>query len=205
MEEAELKKIEEDLDKSFKESSSLHEMQLNITRDKIDSELKNLINNYSNEIRNISIASGIIAPFSLTLLDIEKLEISTPSILIGFILLLVNIAISNFLINRFVKNKDKKITRATMNWIFAEFNTKEMKDSNKDYNQRINNNFDYMKNMDKVNEALGFSYLNISSEKEKVELRKYNKISILLFIFGLSFIIISIFINPLINIIYKLI
>lgn len=205
MEENELKKIESDLDTSFKESSKLHKMQLSITRDKIDIELKDLIHNYSNEIRNISIASGIIAPFSLTLLDIEKLDINISSILIGFILLLVNIAVSNFLMNRFVKNKDKKITRATMNWIFAEFNTKEMKDSDKDYNQRLNNNFDYMKNMDKVNKDLGFSYLNISNEKEKVELRKYNKISILLFIFGLSLIIISIFINPLINTIHKLI
>jgi heme/copper-type cytochrome/quinol oxidase subunit 1 len=124
--------------------------------------------------------------------------------LLGFSVLIFNIIISNYFLNKEVKKKDKKITQADINWILAKFENNTVKNKEEDTNQRVNSNFDILKNVSEIEKILGVGELKMDIQENKVSLRKYNKVSYVLFSIGSTLIVLSVIIKPVFEFLKKL-
>ncbi len=196
MEKEDIKKIEEELSESLKESSEIAKARLEQGRNVIDQQTRNQIENYSNDIRNISIISGTIAPFSLTLLSIERLNLNTYFLVSGFILLLLNIALAQFFIRSYSSKKDTQLVRAEFHWIMAESEMKKMTDDSIQPHERVGKGFDYLKSISESEKFLGISTFNIEIQTVRAVLKKYYKVTNTIFSLGTAAIILSVVVNP---------
>ena len=104
MEENTLKQLEEQLEKNLIQFLSSAEQTIQNRSQILSAAARELIELHSNQIRNLSIISGVIAPLSLTLLQIHGFDIYVPFLLAGFILLLGNIILSQLLLGKELGN-----------------------------------------------------------------------------------------------------
>lgn len=198
MTEKEINNLEDELDNKLKDFSEQGEFSLKQGRLEIDKSVRNIIEIYSNDIRNLSIISGTVAPFSLTLLTVEKLNSNIELLIIGFVLLLANIAIAQFLIRRVSTGQDKKSVSAQFNLIMAEFELENISNTTKESNERVNYMSDFMKHFSEAENLLGLGKYNLGIQEVRSKLRKYNKITNIIFSVGVSCIILSVIVNPII-------
>lgn len=204
LKEKQIEDLNNELSTALNNAGSINEQRLLGIRQILDKENDVVVNNYSNEIRNLSITSGVIAPFSLTLININELTVNIFFLLLGFSVLIFNIIISNYFLNKEVKKKDKKITQADINWILAKFENNTVKNKEEDTNQRVNSNFDILKNVSEIEKILGVGELKMDIQENKVSLRKYNKVSYVLFSIGSTLIVLSVIIKPVFEFLKKL-
>ena len=120
MEEKGQKELKDELNRLLSQVHENGNVFLNQTRDLIQNELEELISTYSKETRNLAIISGTIAPFSLTLLGLEKLNVNAAILLTGFSVLLLNIVLAQYFIFTLSRKHDHKVNRALINQILAE-------------------------------------------------------------------------------------
>jgi hypothetical protein len=188
------KELNESLDTITKDGKSYLEQ----VRLQLDKEIINQIRNYSDEIKSIMLISGTVAPFSLTLLDIQNLETNKFLLLTGFSILICNILVAQFFLTKLIKNKDIKISKAELSWLFATFNLQSI--DNKGENiDRTKELPDYIKNTNDLNQYLNLSTTNIAIQNERKDINIYVKRINTLFFIGAMCIILSILYFPIIN------
>ncbi len=162
-------------------------------RTKIDEEIQKVIEVYSNNLKNLSIISGVIAPLSLTLLGIENLQIQKYFLLLGFTLLVANILINQLFLNRKSKEYDKKSLDADIKWILnSDLAITDPIEKAKKNIERYIAGGEIEKDLD-----LGEYKFNI--QKYRSDFRKYTQISSVIFTSGVIFTVLSIWFYPILN------
>ncbi len=170
----------------------------------IDEKTQSIIENYSNDIRNLGIVSGTIAPFSLTLLGLNNtLDVNVYSLVSGFVLLLFNIVIAQLFIREHHEKNNKNLAKAEIKWIFAWDDSTKANDTRLEVRDRAIKQMDYIKGMSDLNELLGLTSFNTELLSARARVRKYYKITTSVFLGGVIFIILSILLNPLLILIFK--
>jgi len=203
MEPDNLQKLKDELERLNKNIVDSGKIHLQQTRKAIDENIKDVISIYSNEIRNIAIISGTIAPFSLALLQAEKINASIPILLLGFSLLTINIILAQFFLRQKTDKNDKRLGHAEINWIFA---SDDLSNIEKD-KEGLNDGsaiFGYIKNTDELNNFLELDSRNSYILSTRAELRKQNRIINFVFSAGTLCIILSVIINPILGYLFKL-
>ena len=203
MNEDNLHKLEEELKASLKSISDSGKVHLEQTRRMLDENVKDVINVYSNDIRNITLISGTIAPFSLALLETEKINASIPLLLLGFSLLIINIILAQYYLKKQAWNNDKKLGSAELSLICATTDLWSI-ESEKELSERTSRIPEYIKNTDAVNNFLGLDSRNMNIQIVRSELRKQTGTINFIFSVGTLCIILSVLINPLIEFIVRL-
>lgn len=197
-----IEKLENELKERLKQSAEISRQQLQYIRADITKRVQDVIQIYSNSLRNLGIISGTVAPFSLTLLGVEKLNTNLPFLLLGFSFLLGNIILTQFLLNKEATKDDVHIVKAQMQVFYAEGNLEKVEDINEISNNRVLSNFDYLENIRSIEKLLGDgSHIDQNLTKLRANLRKYNKFSLFVFTLGTFFIIFSVIFYPLTNLI----
>lgn len=194
----EIENLKKELESSLDSSAKANKIQLENIRKLIDENIKDVINIYSTEIRNLSIISATIAPFSLTLLSETKFDINQLSLVLGFSVLIFNIILIQLFLNTLSRAQDKKIINADIKWIFAEGDQSLIANTTIDSSERVLKNMDFLEKVQKIYDSLGYGAFNMEIQKIRYKLRKYNNIFITLFSLGSLLIILSVAINPLI-------
>ncbi len=196
MENEEIKKLEEELAQKLKEASEVSKVRLDQNRSIIDQKLKDIIDTYSNDIRNISIISGTIAPFSLSLLSVQPLDSNAYILILGFAVLLVNIILAQFFLKKHSSEHDTRIVKAEFHWLMAESEFSELESPNTESSAKTLKFFDYIKSIGEAEKLLGISSFNIEVQNIRAKLRGYNRITNWLFSAGAFCIILSVVANP---------
>lgn len=190
MDTEEIKKLEEELSQNLREFAESSKARLGQNRAIIDQQIKNQIEIYSNDIRNLSIISGTIAPFSLTLLTIEKLNSNVTLLILGFFLLLFNVILAQLFIRRHVSDRDIKSVKAEFNLWMAQYQLKEITEGKF-------LPFDYLKSISESEKLLGVGPFDTEIQKVRSILRRYHKYTNFFFSLGAFCIILSVLIDPL--------
>lgn len=161
----------------------------------LNSNIKILIDSYREQIKDIAVVSGVIAPFSLMLLDVSKLNINVAVLLFGFIVLLINIVLSYIFLNYHLESENKKISSAEISWIISNSAKSIILDKSKPSSDRVTSMSEYVQETSKMDNILGASHLDINIIKKRASFIKYHKWIISLFTLGTLYIIFSTFIN----------
>jgi hypothetical protein len=192
----EIIKLEEELSQKLKEGTELAKVRLDQNRGVIDEKLSGIVEVYSNDIRNISIISGTIAPFSLTLLSVQQLNSNAIVLIVGFAVLLLNIILAQFFLKKHISEHDVRLIKAEFHWLMADSEFKETIDENSESSTRVLKFMDYLKSMGEAEKLLGISAFNIEIQNVRANLRLYNKITNTLFSLGAFCIVLSVVVNP---------
>lgn len=203
MSQEEIEKLKQELKESLHASAASNEAQLEQSRKILDDNVKSVIEVYSIEVRNLALVSGTVAPFSLSLLVATNVDINTPMLLSGFVLLMLNIIVSQLFIKSLSKNNDKSITRAEVHWLFAGFHQNVVRDTSEDVSKRVLKNYDYAKEINNMNEKLGLSRFNLNIQHLRSKVRLYNSVTNILFMFGCIAIVISVVLNTTLSYLYS--
>ena len=155
----------------------------------IDARIKEAIEIYSNNIRNLGIVSGTVAPFSLSLLSIHTLNVYFPFLLAGFFILLINIVLSQQLLSKLSTDLDKKAIRAQFKHLMAESKIEEMQKTS--VQGKATTMFECNKEIDESEKLLGVSKYSTGHWEVIAILRKCNKWINLLFILGACLVMFS--------------
>lgn len=168
------------------------EVFLDQTRGLIQNELKELVSLYSKETRNLAIISGTVAPFSLTLLGLEKLNINAAILLLGFSILLLNIVLAQYFIFSLSKRHDHKVNRAMVNQILAEGTLPQIG------SDTVSAIPDYLGNVDELGKWLSLNKgrLDLELTQTRKDIKIYYLFVIGFFTAGTVAIVSSVVINP---------
>ena len=199
MNKEEIEKLEEKIQETVHEFSRSAEIRLEQTRKVIDEKVKDVINVYSNEIRNLALISGTVAPFSLTILSIEKLNANAGILLLGFSLLIANIILAQYCLRKQSKEYDTRTARAQINWFFAQSDLSDLNNTSIKSTDKVLKNFDYIKKMEEAEKLLGVSKWSTHIHEVRSKLRNYNNITNIIFTAGTACIILSVLINYIIS------
>ncbi|MFA6459312.1 MAG: hypothetical protein WCV79_02875 [Candidatus Paceibacterota bacterium] len=191
MEKEDLKKLEGELKKATDHFSEQARIRLGLTKSVIDKKIKDVIETYSNNIKNLGLISGTVAPFSLTLLTIQELNVNSIILLIGFFILLINIILSQQFLSEQTQDFDTRITKSQIKHMFAESKLQEINDPNKSPSDKFGLTVDYLKEMNEAEELLGIGEYDINALTSKNNMRKYNKIINTAFVGGSCLIMLS--------------
>lgn len=192
----EIEDLNKKLEAGFEEQAQWAEERLAVAQAAIGNSIKEILSIFSNDIRNLGIVAGTVAPFSLTLLGVEKLEINILALILGFSLLLITIGLTQYFLYALSDSHDRKLRKAEVSWIFAEIGFWEMKNTNNDTAKRTNGMFDYHKRIQEAERTLGTKALDPNILILRKKLSSYNLIAFLLLITGLSLILASVILNP---------
>jgi hypothetical protein len=197
-------KLQAEIDLKLKEFLQISKEDLQFRRKILDNQVKESIELYQNQIRNLGILSGVVAPFSLTLLNVETLDLNVTLLIFGFVVLLLNIILSLFFLHYFLRLIDTRIVKAELKWFAAESDKKAIIDNNFATFERTMKVFDYTKNIDELDDLTGISALNSNLQKDRGLLRRNARRIVFLFTLGTTSIILSVFVEPLIYHVYNL-
>ena len=170
------------------ELNNLHEQFLNLTEGGLEqryhilnSAEQNLVHSHSEQLRNVGIISGVVAPFSLTLLQLDSVDVNVYLLLMGFGILIINIALSQILLHRELAKKNKLVTDASVKLNFASICRENLQ--NRDCTKKVSEieplSF-FMQNIREVDKALGLSTHNLESLMTKMQFRKYDQLVVFL-------------------------
>ncbi len=144
-------------------------------------------------LRNIIATAGVVAPFSLTLLSVESLEIQKAFLLLGFIILLTTILVALFSSKKLMLGKRYKDTSSlALDYIIAKCSVDDLSDTTKSLVDRTTSLAEVQKS---INNITG-KFSELAQTNKLADLRNklssWNYISFVLLSFGLVFIIISV-------------
>ncbi len=191
-------------EKLNKELDALNQRMLELTEGFVEQRYHildvsehNLINIHTEQIRNIGIVSGVVAPFSLTLLQIESIVVNAHILLSGFSVLIVNIAISQVILHIELSKKNKDITDASVGLNFVANSRENLENGISTSSGEIKFHDLYIRNLREVDKKLGISKNNTESLMTKIRFRKYDKFIVYTFTLGCFLILLSLFFSPL--------
>ena len=153
---------------------------------------QNLLNYHSDQIRNVGIISGVVAPLSLTLLQIEDLQVNVFLLLLGFSILIANIALSQIILHRELTKRNKSVTEASVSLNFALTSRNDLRNKSGSISFLLDN-------LRKIDRELGISANNIELLMSKIRFRKYDKIVVYIFVSGCILLVLSLLIHPVFN------
>lgn len=190
-----LRELEVEQKRLIKEFSDSIGNELEQKRLLLNNELRSLIGVYSDSIRNVSVISGVVAPFSLTLLGVVSLNLNVGFLLLGFAILIANIAISQLLLNVQIDLRHAKLGRAELDWISALLSKDIIQGKRTNDSEKVTHMSEYVLSNQKLDKALGLNLMDIEITQTGLKLRRYNRLMNGLFFVGCSCIIASIFLN----------
>lgn len=188
-----IKSLENELKILLEESSKMVPVQVEGISKFLDKEYEKEINDQINFLKNITIMAGTVAPFSLTLLSVQSLEVQKPLLLFGFTLLLSTVLVALLSTKKLtIDNRYKDTSSLAFNHIIAECSVNDLLDKNKSLNERVDANAEIQKCIDAINN--NFANLGYTNKLEKLRrsLSLSNQWSIYLFSFGVVSIIVSV-------------
>ena len=200
----ELSAINKEIRQNLSESVSNSQRRIELLKDDLELQLHNLIKTYSQEIRNIAIASGVIAPLSLTLLQVDALAIYPPILIFGFVLIILNIALSQYFIYIEVNLEDKRVSNVQVDLILADFSLFKLNETpDEKLPERVLEFGEKNRRIDSALDGLGYSKI----AKSKLDLRrrylKYHSVTSILFMVGLILIVSSLFVEGIFEMLLK--
>jgi hypothetical protein len=191
-----VKELEKELEGLLTQSSQFAEHAVEQRSHVLNASVGELVTMHSEQIRNLGLVSGVVAPFSLTLLQIQTIDVSTPTLLFGFLLLLTNIILSQFLLGRELNSKNRLMVKALLEYASASSNKFTLTDTKQSSLDRTNASFDLLKNIGEFDKLLGISPYSTEPMAANARLRTYTRWTVGLFSFGCSLIVFSVFLNP---------
>ncbi len=203
MDDAKKKELEEKLRKYLKDFSLITKRNLESKGEILNEKIRGHIDLYSNSIRNLGIISGVVAPFSLTLLNVDRLDVNIVFLITGFVLLITNIAFSEMFLRTKLENENFKLNKANLEWIFASVHKDTISDEKMDFQKRMDSMDEYTKSTRALDKLLGLESLDIEKAKIINDLKKSYKWMNLIFLLGCACIVASTFFNPLIIPLFK--
>lgn len=192
-------KLQDELKKLLEQASNLTSNDVEQRFQILNTAARDLIAFHTDQIRNLGIISGVVAPFSLMLLQIENINTNFHLLLLGFVILVVNIILSQFFLHRELVTKNEKITNASIKYVFAFDSKRTMEDEKQELGNRTNGLFDYSKNLREFDKLLGLTPHDTEALKEKARLKQNSRYAISIFSVGCAFIILSIIVNPILR------
>lgn len=201
-----LAEISKELRESLTSTVKNSQKRVDLLREDLDLQLHNLIKTYSIEIRNIAIASGVIAPLSLTLLQIETLSVFAPALVCGFVVLIANIALSHFFIYREVNAEDKRIRNVQVDLILADFSLFKLNEiPDNELPQRVLEAGEKNRRIESALNGLGYSKIANSKLELRGRYLRYHSITSLTFITGLLLIVSSLLVSHVTNFVLEIV
>lgn len=188
-----LKELESKIESSLKKFSDGIAPQIEQIKKVLDQEYEKEINDQIGFLKNIVVMAGVVAPFSLTLLTNQSLNVEKPFLLIGFILLLVTVLVALFSSKKLtIDRKYKDTPSLALNHIIARCSIDDLLNIKKLLSDRVNTSAEILKSVDDINSK--FSDLGYTNKLVNLRnsLSRSNQRSIFLFSFGIVFIIISV-------------
>lgn len=195
MDESGLAQLQKQIEANLGEFSTSAEQTIQNRSQILAATVKELIEQHSTQIRNLGLISGVVAPLSLTLLQIDQLNIFTPFLISGFILLLLNIFLSHFLLDQELGRKNTLTSRAILEFVSASINKMRLDDKKQDTSTRVMPMADFLKNIDDFDKFLNISPHSVEPIHAKKRLSDYSKMVISIFGLGCGLIILSLFWN----------
>jgi hypothetical protein len=198
------KHLEKKIADGYQDLSEQGVKRLNRAHSLANATRKELLNSFSNEVRNLGIVAGIVAPFSLSLLTVEGLAILPLILIAGFCVLLAVIGLSQYFAQNNLRIQHKNLIDIEMDLLSADFN-REMMLNQKDPLKQAESMFDFVRHADSADRNLTEEILN----QNLIRLRSKNlsqaKILFYLLIVGLSLLAISVIAIPAITLITRLV
>jgi hypothetical protein len=191
----ELERLKRELNKGLLEFAQTGSELLEEKRKIVDEKIKSVIENYTAEIKNLALISGTVAPFSLTLLNVDRLQVSVPLLIYGFALLITNIIFSQFCLHRNLKNNDTKVVKAQIKGLFADLSLSELKNETKEGTDRVLKMYEYRENISEMDKLLGLKTLDINLIAIVKAFRVYGTWMNFLFLVGAVSIILSVLVD----------
>ena len=189
----ELRRLNSQLEKSLDESKERADVVLRQGKRDLNASIFEAVKQYSSEIRSIIIISGVIAPFSLTILQIESINVYAPSLLFGFCLLLSNIGMAQCFIYLETRERSSHVRMAIKHLLLADMLVWKMGNKESKLEERVAANFDQLSRFDEVNRALGNTgEYDAELYAAHKRLGLYGKITIYTFVAGLAFTLFSV-------------
>lgn len=200
-EENQLDQLNKHLDNLLDASSENMKKWFESSSQQLSTRLKELIELYSNNIKTVSLISGTVAPFSLTLLQVKLLNVNIVLIVVGFVVLVLNIVLSQILLTRELKTVDRRINRAMVNYVLALGDQQTINDKNKDHSTRVTSMADLTTRASELESLLmnDKNQPSITLIDDHRRLSKFMNWVIGIFAFGCGMIILSICINPILH------
>lgn len=190
------KKLKEELEGLLEQVSSSTSEGLDQKFQILNIATKDLVTFHTDQIRNLGIISGVVAPFSLMLLQAEHINTNIYFLLAGFIVLVANIIFSQFLLHKELIKRNEKITNASVKYVFAFDSKRIIDDKKQEINNRTNGLFNLSNSLREFDKLLGLTPHDTEGLHEKVRLKKNSGIAIKVFAVGCGLILLSIFVNP---------
>jgi hypothetical protein len=195
-----VKELEKELEGLLAQSSKFAEDAVEQRNHVLNASVRELVTMHSEQIRNLGLVSGVVAPFSLTLLQIQTIDVSIPTLLFGFLLLLANIILSQFLLGKELNGKNRLMVKALLEYASASTNKFTLTNTKQPSLDRTNASFDLLKNIDEFDKLLGISPYSTEPMAANARLRTYTRWTVGLFSFGCGLIVLSVFLNPFIDV-----
>lgn len=200
--EAELEEIRIRLEEGYEQMFESGEKRLQFVEDALTAEMKNMLLIYSNDMRNIGIVAGTAAPFSLTLLSIDRINVDVLSLVLGFCVLLLTVTITQFFLYVLSYSYDKRLLNAELGWLFAKGSLRSLSEKSGQPEERINHMFDYQKRVTEAERSLGVGTMDPIIIKLRARMRRYSSISFMLLLLGIILIIFSVIIPSILSVFY---
>lgn len=197
MDDAQIKQLEAQLENSLAQFSSSAETTIQDRSQILNATVRELIELHSNQIKNIGLISGVVAPLSLALLQAKDIDVNIIFLLLGFILLVTNIVLSQILLGQELNRKNRLMSKATLEYISASTSKLTMEDKKQQSSERTNLVYDFVKNIDEFDKLLAISPYSVEPMSTNARLRKYNRWTVAIFSFGCGLVVLSTFFNPL--------
>lgn len=187
------------------ETEDLYTEQLRSAQATLDRHVKELVRKYLSEIRNTSIISGIIAPLSLTLLGVDRLDVSIGYLLTGFCLLISGIVLAQVLHYRYLNERDRELLTGQVDLLAAFTNQNTINNSQESVSNRVKSNFEYQENIKSFYRSVGLGEFDLNLQVRRSKLRRYLFHVHTFFVAGVVSVILSVIINPLLLFIFDLV
>jgi len=199
--EEQLKQLEAQIQNSLVQFSDSAEQTIQNRSQILNAATNELVELHSSQIRNLGLISGVVAPLSLTLLQIQALNIFIPFLLIGFVLLLANIILSQLLLAGELNRKDRSMVKAVLEYLSASTNKWVIDDKSKPSGERVLKMSEFLKNVDEFDRSLNISPHSTELMSANARFRQYTRWVVGIFSLGCALIIASTFFNPLIQLV----
>lgn len=160
---------------------------------------KELLESYSNQIRNIGLISGAVAPFSLTLMQLSNLHLESGFLLFGFIVLMLNIVLSQYWLSRELSAKDSRIISANLNLIIAESSREKAANEENPLLDRSAEISEFLEGIRKADHLLEIHPHSTSPIHTHANLRKCSSWTWRIFSLGCAAIAVSVIFHPVLN------
>ena len=182
---------EQELDQLLEASSENVKESFKKWSQTLNTRFKELIELHLIHLKNISLISGAVAPFSLTLF--KGANTNPLLLIIGFILLVGNIALSQLFLSKELEMESKNLTKVMVNYVLALGEKENLFNKNQNHPDRVNSVAELANYADNIDQALiNNDQLNLKLTESHRRITRYTRLVMTIFTLGCFSILLSV-------------